>query len=48
MWILEYIVNDSEVREAYTFPSKALCTWKKNEFINNGTHTYGKFVIRKV
>ena len=48
MWILEYIVNDSEVRESYTFPNKALCYWKKNQFVNSGTHSSGKFRIRKI
>lgn len=47
MWILEYIINDSEVRETYTFPNKALCNWKKNQLLNEGTHVYGKFNIRK-
>lgn len=47
MWILEYIVNDSDIWESYTFPTRALCYWKKNTLENQGTHTYGKFRIRK-
>jgi len=47
MWILEYIVNGSEVREAYTFPTRDLAYWKKYDLENQGNHTYGKFRIRK-
>lgn len=47
MWILEYIVNDSDVRESYTFPTRDLAYWKKYDLENQGTHTYGKFKIRK-
>lgn len=47
MWILEYIINGSEVREAYTFPTRDLAYWKKYDLENQGSHTYGKFKIRK-
>jgi hypothetical protein len=47
MWILEYIVNGSEVREAYTFPTRDLAYWKKYDLENQGNHTYGRFKIRK-
>jgi hypothetical protein len=47
MWILEYIVNDSDVRESYTFPTRDLAYWKRYTLQNQGTHTYGKFKIRK-
>jgi hypothetical protein len=47
MWILEYIVNDSEVRESYTFPTRDLAYWKKYDLENQGNHTYGRFKIRK-
>jgi hypothetical protein len=47
MWILEYIVNDSDVRESYTFPTRDLAYWKKYDLENQGNHTYGKFRIRK-
>jgi hypothetical protein len=47
MWILEYIVNGSEVRESYTFPTRDLAYWKRYTLQNQGTHVYGKFKIRK-
>jgi hypothetical protein len=47
MWILEYIVNDSDVRESYTFPTRDLAYWKRYDLQNQGNHTYGKFRIRK-
>jgi len=47
MWILEYIVNGSEVRESYTFPTRDLAYWKRYDLQNQGNHTYGRFKIRK-
>lgn len=48
MFVLQYIVNGSTVLESFTFPSKALCNWKKNQLINNRTHTMGSFKIVKL
>jgi hypothetical protein len=39
---------ESRLAEAYTFPTKALCHWKLNEFRKAGTHIYGHFVIEKI
>lgn len=47
MFVLQYIVNGSTVLESFTFPSKALCAWKKNQLINNGSHKLGTFKIIK-
>jgi hypothetical protein len=38
----------SRLAEAYTFPTKALCHWKLNEFRKAKTHIYGHFVIEKI
>lgn len=47
MWCLQYIVNGSLVIESFMFPNKALCYWKKNQLISQGTHKSGVFKIVK-
>jgi hypothetical protein len=43
MYRLEYR-NSVELIESYTFPSKALCLWKKKQLMSNG-YTLGSFKI---
>ena len=33
------------VIQSWTFPSKALCYWKKSELLNKGLCTVGKFKV---
>lgn len=47
MYALEYHIGDRVV-EKYTFPTKALCNWKKKQLIYNGTHVTGTFMISRV
>ena len=46
MYNLMYIMNGSTVVESFTFPSKALCLWKKKQLLNQGTHKQGVFKIK--
>jgi hypothetical protein len=48
MYVLQYIYNGKDVSEEYTFNSYALAVWKKNEFLRLGTHTLGRFRIKKI
>ena len=48
MFTLQYIVNGSTVMESFTFPNKALCYWKKNQLLNQGTHKLGVFKIKNL
>jgi hypothetical protein len=48
MYVLQYIYNDKDVSEEYTFNSYALSVWKKKELIRLGQHTLGKFRIKKI
>jgi len=41
-----YIMNGSIIIESFTFPSKALCLWKKKQLLNQGTHKQGVFKIK--
>lgn len=45
MYQLQY-VNGSKIIESFTFPSRALCLWKKKQLINQGTHKQGVFKIK--
>ena len=47
MYQLQYL-NGSIVMESFTFSSKALCNWKKNQLINNGTHRLGSLKIKSL
>ena len=48
MFVLQYIVNGSTVVESFTFPSKALCLWKRNQLLNQGSHKMGTFNIKQL
>jgi hypothetical protein len=47
MFILEYL-NGSTVIESFRFSTKALCYWKKNQLINQGSHKMGIFKIKSL
>ena len=47
MYSLQYILNGSTVVESFTFPNRALCVWKKNQLLTQGTHKQGVFKIKK-
>ena len=47
MYRLMYM-NSSSVVEEFSFPSKALCIWKRNQLINQGSHKMGTFKIIKL
>jgi hypothetical protein len=47
MYALEYHIGNRVV-EKYTFPTKALCVWKRKQLAYNGTHRAGTFIISRV
>lgn len=44
---LQYVINGSTICETYYFPNMALCYWKKNQLMAQGSHKYGVFKIIK-
>ena len=47
MYKLSYC-SGKTVIQSWTFPSKALCYWKKSELLNQGLCTVGKFKVEPV
>jgi hypothetical protein len=47
MYKLSYC-SGKTVIQSWTFPSKALCYWKKSELLNKGLCTVGKFKVEPV
>ena len=47
MYKLSYYSGKSVI-QSWTFPSKALCYWKKSELLNKGLCTVGKFKVEPV
>ena len=45
---LQYVINGSTISETYYFPNMALCNWKINQLMAQGSHKYGVFNIIKI